>query len=168
MGDLTEAEIFDCLKSNLRQAAQCCDDLAVLPKTGPTYRRLRDHLKLIEGSCKQAAVWRQDARWFTVQHMFAEAHKDAGGWLRGVKVANGPALKLAPGDRHPRFVGLARKLRAAYEMLDRLQNQRTGKVGTILPKPLPGPHRDTRPVHVSSDSYAVRKSGLIVPREVAA
>ena len=168
MGNLTEVEIFDCLKSNFRLAAQCCDDLARLPKKGPTYRRLRDHLKLIEGSCKQAAAWRQDARWLRIAFMMGEAHKRAGAWLRGTKMPDGTRVKTADGHLHPLFLGLAENLRKGYAVAESFRTGKVNKVGMILPKPLPGPHRDTRPIHVSGDSYQVRKSGLIVPQGAAA
>src|SRR5260221_1451149 len=106
---LKEGEIFDCLSSNFRQAAECCDNLVVLPARGPTYMRLLEHLKLIEGACRQAACWREDAGgvgaplgqtgthgfealrmgeadamgWLECAHMIGECHKRAGAWLRG-------------------------------------------------------------------------------------
>ena len=157
MGDLTETEIFDCLKSNFRLAAQCCDDLARLPRKGPTYRRLRDHLKLIEGACKQAAAWRSDARWYRIAFMMGEAHKRAGNWLRGIKNPAGPATKLAPGQLHPLFTQLAENLRKGYAVAESFRTGKVNKLGMILPQPLPGPHRDTRPVQV------VTPGGIIIP-----
>jgi hypothetical protein len=41
---------------------------------------------------------------------------------------------------------LAEVLRAGLERAEQYRTNKTGRVGTILPKPLPGPHRDTRPV----------------------
>src|ERR1700687_4447619 len=115
MGRLTETEIFDCLKTNLRLAAQSCDKLAVSPRKGPTYVKLRDELRLVEGACGQAAFWRGgDARWLKIGLFMAEAHKRAGGWLRGEKQPAGPSIKLAPAEMHPLFKKLAENLRAAY------------------------------------------------------
>jgi hypothetical protein len=167
LGDLTEAEIFDCLKSNFRLAAQCCDDLARLSKKGPTYRRLREHLKLIEGACKQAAAWRSDARWYRIAFMMGEAHKRAGNWLRGTKMPDGTRIATAAGHLNPLFTQLADNLRKGYAVAESFRTGKVNKLGMILPKPLPGSHRDTRPIHVSSDSYAVRASGLIVPQSEA-
>lgn len=167
MGALTETEIFDCLKANFRLAAQCCDDLARLPKKGETYRKLRDALRLIEGASKQAAAWRQDARWYRIAFYMGEAHKKAGDWLRGLKMTDGSRVKIADGHLHPLFVGLADNLRKGYALAERYRTGATGKAGAILPNALPGPHRDTRPVHISG--YHVAPSGLIVPkRELAA
>jgi hypothetical protein len=162
MGALTEVEIFDCLKANFRLAAQLCDDLAKNPRKGLTYRNLRDALRLVEGACKQAAAWRADARWLKIAFLMGEAHKRAGGWLRGYKDGQGRNIKMADGHLHPLFVGLAENLRKGYVLAEQFQNRATGVVGRpILPTPLEGPHRDTRPVHISG--YNVRPSGLVIP-----
>ena len=137
-------------------------------RKGPTYRKLRDHLKLIEGACKQAAAWRSDARWYRIAFMMGEAHKRAGNWLRGTKMPDGTRIATAPGHLNPLFTQLADNLRKGYAVAENFRTGKVNKLGMILPKQLPGPHRDTRPVHVSSDSYAVRASGLIVPQSDAA
>jgi hypothetical protein len=106
---ITEAEIWDCLRTNFRLAAEHCDDLAKLPAQGPTYQLLLGELSLIEGACRQAAHWREDAGgvtlppgqpgahgfeavrlgetdsagWLDVAHMMGEVHKRCGGWIRG-------------------------------------------------------------------------------------
>lgn len=121
MGALTEVEIFSCLEENFRLAAQYCDDLAKLPKKGPTYKNLREALKLLEGAARQAAYWRQDARWLQIGLMMGEAHKRAGHWLR----------KHYPS---PLFKKLAQNLRMGQRAADRLRTARTGCIGTILPK----------------------------------
>jgi hypothetical protein len=157
MAQLTEVEIFDCLRTNLRLAAQSCDALAVHPRKGKNYTKLRDELRLVEGACRQAAFWRQDARWLRIGLFIAEAHKRSGGWLRGLKVGN-VRVPLAPGHLHPLFVKLAEILRAAYARADEYQTKATGRIGMILPKPGPAPHRDTRPV-----GYRRSPGGLILP-----
>ena len=160
MGVLTEQEIFDCLKSNLRLAAQNCDKLAVSPRKGPAYRRLRDELRLIEGACRQAAYWRGDARWLRIGLYMAEVHKRAGDWLRGVKQIDGRRVKIAPGQLHPLFSKLAENLRAAYVKASDFQNKRTDRVGLILPKPQPPrENRDTRPV-----GYTPSAGGILMPQ----
>jgi hypothetical protein len=159
MGALTEVEIFDCLKSNLRLAAQNCDKLAVSPRKGPIYRRLRDELRLIEGACRQAAFWRGDARWLRIGLYMAEVHKRAGDWLRGIKQTDGTRLKISTGQIHPLFLKLAENLRAAYVKADDFQNKRTNRIGAILPVPGEPPHRDTRPV-----GYERSTGGILLPR----
>ncbi len=159
MGQLTEAEIFDCLKSNLRLAAQSCDQLAVLPRKGPTYAKLRQQLRLVEGACRQAAFWRGgDARWLKIGLCMAEAHKRAGDWLRGVKGPDGKRVMVAPGQIHPLFTKLADNLRAAYAAAERYRTQRTNKIGPILPIPGQAPHRDTRP-----SGYNRSSGGILMP-----
>lgn len=158
MGNLTEIEIFDCLSANFRLAAEDCEKLAKLPRKGPTYSALRDRLELLEGACRQAAVWRQDTRWLQIGMFMAECHKRAGEWLRGIKVQGSPVrVKIAPGHMHPLFLKLAENLRAAQVRADEFRTKATGKVGMILPEAAPAPHRDATPVGWR------RPSGLIVP-----
>ena len=157
MGNLTEIEIFSCLSENFRLAAEDCDKLAKLPRKGRSYSSLRDKLELLEGACRQAAVWRQDTRWLSIGMFMGECHKRAGEWLRGVKVPGGPRVKLAPGHIHPLFMKLAENLRAAEARAEEFRTKATGRVGMILPDAAPAPHRDTVPVGWT------RPSGLIIP-----
>jgi hypothetical protein len=159
MGQLTEVEILDCLKTNLRLAAQSCDRLAVSPKKGPSYSGLRDQLRLVEGACRQLAFWRNgDARWLRIGMFMAEVHRRAGEWLRGIKQPDGTRMKVADGHMHPLFVKLAENLRAAYVKADELATKRTNRIGPILPQPGPAPHRETRPV-----GYNRSPGGIILP-----
>lgn len=161
MGQLTENEIFDCLSTNFRLAAEDCEKLAISARTGPIYNSLREKLELLEGACRQASVWRQDTRWLTIGHMMAHAHKVAGDWLRGMPtVPGGPRVKLAAGHRHPLFLKLAENLRAGHKKAEEFKNNRTGRVGMILPAVQAAPLRDTTPVGWR------RPSGLIVPHGV--
>ena len=161
MARLTEIEIFDCLKTNLRLAAQSCDKLAVSPRKGPTYVKLREELRLAEGACRQAAFWRGgDARWLKIGLFMAEAHKRAGGWLRGEKQAEGPRTKLSSAEMHPLFVKLAENLRAAYVKAEEFRTRRTNRIGPILPEMQPPPHRDTRP-----SGYQRSTGGVLMPAE---
>jgi hypothetical protein len=156
---LTEVEILDCLKTNLRLAAQNCDVLAVSQRKGLTYKRLREQLRLVEGACRQIAFWRGgDARWLKIGLYMAEAHKRAGGWLRGYKGPDGKRVLIAPGHQHPLFIKLAENLRAAYVKATELETHKTGRIGPILPVPGEGPHRDTRP-----SGWRQEPSGLLVP-----
>lgn len=162
MGQLTEQEIFDCLSTNFRLAAEDCEKLARLPRKGPTYTALRDRLGLLEGACRQAAAWREDSRWLTIGLYMAECHKRAGEWLRGIKVAPGqPRVKVAPGHMHPLFNKLAENLRSAHAMAEDFRTKATGKMGTILPEVQAAPARDTTPVGWR------RQGGLIVPESTA-
>jgi hypothetical protein len=164
MGALTEPEIFSCLSANFKLAAEHCEDLSKLPRKGPTYLKLRAELKLLEGACRQAAYWRQDARWLRIGLYMEEVHKRAGEWLRGYKLPSGQRVTHREGTIHPLFMKLAENLRAGQQQAERLRERKTGRSGTILPKAMPAPHRDTRPVQVlMPDGFQKRRSGLIVP-----
>jgi hypothetical protein len=151
MGALTEREILDCLKTNTRLAIENCENLAVLPRRGPTYNAFRHQLKLIEGSCRQIAFWREDARWLQVGLAIEEAHKRAGHWLR----------------RHyprPLFVKLADNLRLLQTMSLGLETKATGKLGMILPKVADAPGRQ-RAVQAMLPAQQPRVSpgGILLP-----
>lgn len=164
MGALTESEIFDCMRTNLRLAAEHAVDLAKLPKKGPTYRSFLNEMRLVEGCCRQASAWRSDTRWLPLGLKIAEAAKRAGDWLRGVKGPDGMYRRLPEGQLHPYFLALAQNLEAMIVAADKIQNEKTGRVGMILPNAAPAPHRDTRPVPVHLPAgMAQRSSGLIVP-----
>ena len=171
MGALTEVEIFDCMIENLREAAGHARELAISPLRGPAFIALRAELKLVEGACRQAAVWRQDARWYPLGKAMEDCHQQAKEWLRGViDPETGHRRILPPGVKHPCFVRLAEILDAAMRGMLDLKNRATGRVGMILPAAIEGPHRQTR------DAYGVRlpdgmarlDSGIIVPSDVAA
>lgn len=166
MARLTEADIFDCLTENFRKAAEHAEDLAKLPRKGPNYKAFREELQLIEGACRQAAAFRDDTRWLSIGLKMAACHKYAGDWLRGYKLPNGVRVTLAEGQRHPLFMELAEKLRAFATIADGFRTKATGQRGIILPPTQPGPHRDTRPVHITVPHHLRRSSGLIVPAGV--
>ncbi len=135
MSDLSEQEIFDCMRENLALAAEHCDKLAVESLRGDNYEKLRDELELIEGCCKQAAQWREDMRWWPIGQLMGECHKKAGGWLRGYKI-DGETVRLAEGELNLNFVKLAENLRAIIKLVDQTKNSRTGKSGAIIPAPV--------------------------------
>lgn len=164
MAHLTEAEIFDCLETNFRLAAEHCEDLAKLPRKGPTYKKLIEELKLIEGACRQASVWREDTRWLRLGLMMEEAHKRAGDWLRGVAQAGGGRRAIPEGVKHPLFMKLAANLRAALALAEETRTKKTGHLGSILPEIMRGAHRDTVPVGWSP---AMPGSQLIIPAGAA-
>lgn len=159
MGDLTEAEIFDCIATNAKLAAEHCDQLAVdpAPRRGDIYHLLRTELKLIEGACRQASAWRQDTRWLPIGLMMEEAHQRAGDWLRGAK-QDGITVKLADRHHFQCFTKLAENLRGLQVRMDGLRTRATGRIGMILPEMRPGPHRDTVPVGFRKSS-----GGLLLP-----
>lgn len=158
MGRLTESEIFDCLSTNFRLAAEHCDDLAILPAKGPTYKKLREELRLIEGACRQASAFREDARFLSIGMQCGHVHKVAGDWLRGMKMPDGSRRMIRPGELHPLFLKLAEVMCAGHRKAEEVRHKATGRVGMILPKVQRAPHRDTRPV-----GYRATPGGIIVP-----
>lgn len=176
MGYLTEPEIIDKLIDLLRIAAQSADDIATRPKKGRTYRELRDALAEAESACRQYGHWRGDARWFKLGKVMAEAHKRAGGWLRGVPydvtLDNGGVVtrhrSLTLGEKHPFFVKLAENLKHCLSEAKKLKDNATGVIGAVLP-PVPNTgRREGSPVSVVLPPGMMRtKSGLILPQGMA-
>ena len=156
MGALTEIEIFDCLTENFRLAAECCDDLARLPKKGPTYLQLITCLKLLEGACRQAGYWRDDSRFFVIGENMAKTHRQAGEWLRGVRQPDGSRRPVPLGKLHPLFLLLASSMRKLHEGVERLRHRPTGTLGPILP---PQHQRD----RVTRGVKYVNRGGVFVP-----
>lgn len=136
VSDLTEIEIFDRMITSFHEAADHCKALAIQENRikGQRYVKLREHLHLIEGCCRQAAAWRGDTRWLPVGLFASETHKRCGNWLRFR-------------TKGPMFLKAAEILLNAAEAAKQLRDRATGKIGLILPEtPLYRP--DTRPVQV--------------------
>lgn len=127
MSELTEREILGRLKESFKLASEDADRLAA-GERGPVYRRFREHLKLVEGCCRQMSAWRGDTRWLQVGLKVAEAQQKCGKWLR---------TKELPW----RFAGLAQILRNGWLRAHELETKKTGRPGLILPKPLPAETR---------------------------
>jgi hypothetical protein len=160
MGALTEIEIFDCMQTSLKLAVEQCEDLAKLPAKGPTYVKLRENLRLIEGCCKQASAWREDTRWLNFAFMMGEVHKKAGNWLRGTVQVDGIPVKLAPQHGAMLFLKLADNLRGIDKLAGEVKNKATGRRGMILPEMGPAPFRETRQHRVTLPRTP---GGIIIP-----
>lgn len=160
MARLTEIEIFDKMRDSLRLAEDAARELAVHPGAGEVYNKLRFNLNFVEGCCRQASAWRDDTRWLPMGLTMAKARSLAGDWLRGVPQKDGTRRPLAPGERHPTFLGLAENLKAAGVAIEKLRTSRTGRRGPILPTMLPGPTRQ-RTVQVKTPG------GLFLPAGMA-
>ncbi len=139
MSDLTETEIFDRLRTSLREVIQGCVNLAEWPMQGPTYIQLRKDLAFCEGASRQAGHWRRDARWE----------------VAAFQQRIGDAIRC----HAPRkvFLGMADFFRKALYEADKLKAAKTNRRGPILPKAKEGSHRESRPVYIK------RPSGLILP-----
>lgn len=142
MADLTEIEIFDCLRSNLRKAAENCENLAKLPAQGPTYARLREELELIEGAARQAGAFREDMRWNAFGFEMHRFHERIGDAIRSREARN-------------IFLRMGSMIRGALAEAERLRTARTGRRGVILPKAQPGPLRQGRPVQVPAVAHVI-------------
>lgn len=159
MSDLTENEVIDRLRTSLKEAIQASADLAVKSRKGPEYKKLREHLGLVEGSCRQLAVFRQDARWYPIAMLMGECHKKAGGWLRGWTDKDGNKRHWRIGEKNKLFLMLEANLKAILYMVDVLQTKRTGKVGMILPETPVGHRREGAPVA----GFKTSPGGIIIP-----
>jgi len=137
LGALTETEIFDQMSESFRLAVEACEKLAVIPKKGRTYKALVEHLSLLEGCCRQVAYWRGgDTRWLFIAKKMAEFHAQAGGWLRGTPVPNAPYLATPKAQMFELFHFLADYLRKGEQLAWACKDQRTGRIGPILPIPV--------------------------------
>lgn len=153
---LKESDVADRMRQSLREAIQACKELAVRSKKGSPYSNLRDALVVIEGCCRQMAVFREDATWLPFGVMMAECHRRAGGWLRGY-TKNGVHIVWTPGHLNEMFVMLAGNLQGIAEVLDQKVTAKTNRVGIILPAS-PGPTRRT--------GAPSSMSGLILPASI--
>lgn len=150
----TEREILDCLKENIRLAAENADKLAN-GERGAVYIHLRHQLGLVYGCTRQMAGWREDTRWLPFGLKVKEAQERCGKWL----VAKEPAW---------RFRGLAEILRFALAAALELERKKTRRVGMILPEMLAAPIRtEGRPILVpanyAQDVGPVATKNLILP-----
>lgn len=139
----TEHEIFDELRTTLRSAIDHCGMLATLPSMGPTYLAMIGELEAIDGLARSFGFARRDARW----NYF--------GWeMAAFRRRIGDAIRA----HHARtiFLHMQNMMKGALAEAEKMKDAKTGRLGPILPKVRPGPHRETRPVYV-------RPSGLIVP-----
>lgn len=168
MGALTEAEIFDCLFGNCELAAGHAEDLARNTRRGPIYLRFREELNLVEGACRQASAWREDARWLNVANDIAKARLLAGEWLRGVKVGSGPRRPIPEGERHPLFMKLADNLRKLAHNAAALRDRATNRRGPVLPIVHAAPGVRHRPQRVMLPAGMTKTAGgILVPHGVS-
>lgn len=134
MSDLTEQEVIDRLKQSIREAGQAAMDLASVSRRGPAYHKLREHLLLVEGCCRQLSVFREDTRWLNMGAAMHKAHELSGGWLRGFKhPETGMRIAFSPKMKNPLFVKLAENLAFMLVGVEDMLHKRTGVRGPILP-----------------------------------
>jgi hypothetical protein len=156
MGRLSEVEIFDCLFSNFAEAAEKCEILANHPRRGLVYGSFLKNIKEIEGAALQANTWREDTRWLKISMQMGEVQARVGHWLR-----NSPTIETRA-EVDKKLKRLAEILRMFARESLAMKDKATGKLGMILPEPLPGPHRDTRPVQVRTPGGLILPSGTVL------
>ena len=126
MSDLTENEILDRHMQALGEADGACQrlkrnaDEEYLALRSPDYMRLQDSLKLLEGTCRQMAHWRADARWIKLGFVYARA-------MRASSQRFGRSDWLWFGELRALFLMGHRRLGA-------LKDNRTGAFGPLLPQ----------------------------------
>ncbi len=162
MSDLSEVEVIDRMISSLREAMDASRALAIESRKGANYNRLREHLGLIEGCCKQLAVFRDDARYLNIGLVIEECHKRAGSWLRGYKV-DGVRIMTAPGEMNQMFVRLYVNLEGILKGVDDMLRAKTGTRGPIIPD-IVETRREGRPAFSLPKA---KVSGLILPPKYA-
>lgn len=132
----SEQQIFDMMWQSFGLAIDACEKLSVASRRGLPYEQLRNNLHLIEGCCRQAAIWRGgDSRYLPIGMFMANCHQRAGDWLRGtVDKTTGMPIALPPGARNQNFVELAAYLKWASDKCREFHEQKTGRSGIILPQ----------------------------------
>lgn len=168
MSDLSELEVIDRLQTSLRESIQAAEILAVSPKKGPTYGKLREHLKLVEGSVRQLSVFRQDTRWLDIGRNVEKCHQMAKEWIAGIKdPMTGRRIYISQASQFKRFSMLAATLKGIYALAEHWRTTRTGRIGMILPDMPTATRRIGAPVQVALPEGMTHKGGLIVPRRLA-
>lgn len=167
MSDLSEQETIDRMKSALKEAGQASLDLATITtRRVKAYVRLRTALGLVEGSCRQLSVFREDTRWLRWASLAEQAHVRAGHWLRGYKDVEGKRIHYTAVEKKNNFTKLAANLAFMLAGAERLLTERTGRIGPILPVVPNLGRRIGAPVRGFSLPGEYRtKTGIILPRQ---
>lgn len=144
MSDLTEHEAYDALKTNLRSAIQHCKDLAFFPAR-ESYLKMIHELEAIEGAARQVGHFRRDIRWQAFGFEMSRFRDRIGDAIRSHM-----SRKI--------MLHMAGMMEGALAQVEKLRTAKTGRLGAILPKERPGPHRATRPV-----GFTKTPGGVLLP-----
>jgi hypothetical protein len=161
---LQETEILDRLRQSTKEAVDSCKIISVSWERGSAYENLRDNLHMIDGCCRQMAMYRDDARWLPFGVFAANMHQRAGDWLRGYKdngvlVTYYTQTKDRQRPLNAAFIKLAAELTVILEGLEKLAVMKTGIRGMILPATPSEERRAGRPGFVNTS----KNPGLIIP-----
>lgn len=124
MSDLTENELIDRHRQSLIDAHSACQvlgrnaDTDILMPRGKHYLKLKQSLELLEGSARQMAHFREDARWLKLGILYAKA----------TRVAQKHYVQL----NWKAFTMMMTIFEQGHRHLNDL-NAKTGKMGAILP-----------------------------------
>ena len=163
MSDLTEPDVILQMKHSLREAGQAALDLSVTSRKGPAYHKLREHLLLVEGCCRQLSVMREDTRWLNIGMAMHKAHELSGGWLRGFKhPITGKRIAVAFGQKNILFIKLAENLAFLHTGAEEMLTKRTGILGPILPAIPTAERRVGAPVNVKLPPAMKTTGGIIL------
>lgn len=127
----TEQELIDRHVSALKEAKDACQELGrnadpdYIAVRGPHYRKLREALNLVEGTCRQLCAFRDDTRWLPLGIHYA-------------KVMRLVQRKFVE-QKWSHFRKLAPMFDIGLRQMQDLKDRRTGRRGSILienPAPL--------------------------------
>ena len=122
---LSETDIIDRHKQALGEAHRACQRLGrnadpdYMAPRGHDYSNLRRALQALEGSCRQMAHFRADARWIKLGVVYAKAMRTA-------------QAKFV-GQRWAYFNELTKLFELGQRSMEDLQSRKTGRLGAILP-----------------------------------
>jgi hypothetical protein len=150
---------------NMRASIQLATDLAYKPGQGPTYSMFRDEMRSAEDCCKQAAVWRQDTRWYPLGNVIAQHAAITGKWLRGYKVEGRLGKTFYSRDL---YLMLAENLGGLLVIMNQLKDDATGRVGPILPEVHHFSRTQDRPMQVMVPGEARSPAGILLPAGLVA
>lgn len=123
---LTETELFDRHAQSLGEAHRACQELGRnadpnhLAPRGREYAALKKALSDLEGSCRQLAYFRDDARWLKLGIFYA-------------KITRQTQHKFV-GQRWAFFNSLMEVFQLGHRRLDELRTNKTGVRGPVLPQ----------------------------------
>lgn len=125
MSGLSEIEIIDRHSQALGEARTACQMLArqvdpeLIAPRGHHYVSLKEALNMLEGSCRQLAHYRSDARWLQLGIVYAKAMRTA--------------QRAFVGQRWQDFGMMTALFERGQRNMADLKDRRTGKKGAILP-----------------------------------
>lgn len=125
MSQLTQQDVLSKHEQSLKEGRDACVALArnadpeYLAPRGHLYTKLRTALTELEGTCRQMAAYRDDARWTKLGFVYA----------RCLRVAQAKFVS----QNWLAFKQMAQLFSDGLSHMDDLANKKTGKIGAILP-----------------------------------